>query len=44
MRREQTLEEISDGKLYDSNDMVKADCHDCEGRYRQLCRVQAGML
>lgn len=31
MRREQTLEEISDGKLYDSNDMVKADCHDCEG-------------
>ena len=26
MRREQTLEEISDGKLYDSNDMVKADC------------------
>ena len=32
MRREQTLEEISDGKLYDSNDMVKADCHDCEGK------------
>lgn len=31
MRREQTLEEISDGKLYDSNDMAKADCHDCEG-------------
>ena len=31
MRREQTLEEISDGRLYDSNDMVKADCHDCEG-------------
>ena len=31
MRREQTLEEISDGKLYDSNDMVKADCHNCEG-------------
>ena len=31
MRREQTLEEISDGKLYDSNDMVKADCQDCKG-------------
>ena len=30
MRREQTLEEISDGKLYDSNDMVKADCQDCK--------------
>lgn len=31
MRREVALEEISDGKLYGSNDMVKADCHDCEG-------------
>ena len=30
MRREVSMEEISDGKLYDSNDMVKADCHDCE--------------
>lgn len=31
MRREVSLEEISDGKLYGLNDMVKADCHDCEG-------------
>ena len=31
VRREVTLEEISDGKLYGLNDMVKADCHDCEG-------------
>lgn len=31
MRREVALEEISDGKLYELNDMVKADCHDCEG-------------
>ena len=31
MRREETLEEISDGKLYDSNDMVRADCQDCKG-------------
>lgn len=31
MRREVTLEEISDGKLYDANDMVKADCQDCKG-------------
>lgn len=31
MRREVTLEEISDGKLYGSNDMVKADCGDCRG-------------
>ena len=25
------LEEISDGRRYNLNDMVKADCHDCEG-------------
>ena len=25
------MNEISDGKLYGSNDMVKADCGDCEG-------------
>ena len=31
MRREVSMEEISDGKLYDSNDMLKADCHDCQG-------------
>lgn len=31
MRREGTLEEISDGRLYDLNDMVKADCRECEG-------------
>ena len=26
MRREVSLEEISDGRLYELNDMVKADC------------------
>ena len=31
MWREVTLEEISDGRLYDANDMVKADCQDCKG-------------
>lgn len=31
MQRNVTLEEISDGKLYSSNDMVKADCQDCIG-------------
>ena len=31
MRREVSLEEISDGKLYPANDMVKADCGDCAG-------------
>ena len=31
MRREVSLEEISDGRLYELNDMVKADWQDCAG-------------
>ncbi len=31
MRRYVNLEEISDGKIYDEEDMVKADCLDCSG-------------
>ncbi|WP_394527444.1 YkgJ family cysteine cluster protein [Lacrimispora sp. JR3] len=31
MKREVDLKEISDGKLYGLNDMVKADCGDCKG-------------
>ena len=31
MRRNVDLNEISDGKLYTPNDMVKADCYDCQG-------------
>lgn len=31
MKRNVTLEEISDGKLYTSNDMVKTDCGGCKG-------------
>lgn len=31
MKRNIDMKEISDGKLYDSNDMVKADCNDCKG-------------
>ena len=31
MKRQVTMEEISDGKLYTSNDLVKADCGDCKG-------------
>ncbi len=30
MRRNVSLEEISDGRLYGGNDMVKADCHGCK--------------
>lgn len=31
MKREVDINEISDGNLYESNDMVKADCGDCKG-------------
>ena len=31
MMREGTLDEISDGRFYEANDMVKADCQGCEG-------------
>lgn len=31
MKREGTLEEISDGRLYGKNDMVRAGCMDCKG-------------
>ena len=31
MKREIDIKEISDGKLYTANDMVKTDCHDCIG-------------
>ena len=37
MKRNVTLEEISDGRLYGNNDMVKADCHGCKG-CSQCCR------
>ena len=31
MKRNIDINEISDGKLYWPNDMVKADCGDCKG-------------
>jgi hypothetical protein len=31
MERNVSLNEISDGKLYNINDLVKADCNDCKG-------------
>lgn len=31
MKRQVNLSDISDGKLYTINDMVKADCNDCSG-------------
>lgn len=34
MKRNVSLAEISDGRLYRSNDMVKADCHGCRGCFK----------
>ena len=31
MKRQVSMDEISDGKLYTLNDMVKAGCNDCKG-------------
>ena len=31
MKRNVDINEISDGKLYGANDLVKADCGDCKG-------------
>ena len=31
MKRNVSLEEISDGRLYSRNDMVRADCGGCKG-------------
>ena len=31
MERNIDLKEVSDGSLYTSNDLVKADCGGCEG-------------
>lgn len=39
MKRNVSLAEISDGRLYGENDMVRADCHGCRGCF-QCC---AGM-
>lgn len=34
MKRNVSLEEISDGRLYGYHDMVKADCHGCRGCHK----------
>lgn len=36
MKRNVSLSEISDGRLYGENDMVRADCHGCAGCF-QCC-------
>jgi len=43
MLRDVDLSEISDGKLYTANDMVKADCMDCIG-CSECCRIMADTI
>ncbi|MDO4333132.1 MAG: YkgJ family cysteine cluster protein [Eubacteriales bacterium] len=44
MKREVSLEDISDGKLYGLNDLVKADCHDCEGCFDCCCGMGESII
>lgn len=43
MLRDTTLSEISDGKLYTANDMVKAGCNDCKG-CSECCHIMEDTL
>ena len=41
---EEYLKDISDGKLYSSNDMVKVGCHDCKGCSACCCDMGESIL
>ena len=42
--RNVTLEEISDGRLYGLNDMVKAGCDDCQGCFACCCGMGSSIV
>lgn len=44
MKRQIDLKDISDGKLYGSNDLVKADCGDCEGCHACCCGMGRSII
>ena len=44
MKRNIDMKEISDGKLYELNDMVKADCNDCKGCSACCCGMGESIL
>ena len=44
MERNVSLEEISDGKLYGGNDLVKADCQDCKGCFACCCGMGSSVV
>lgn len=43
MKRQVTMDEISDGKLYTSRDLVKADCGGCQGCHA-CCQGMGGSI
>lgn len=44
MKRNVSLEEISDGRLYGIHDMVKADCHGCKECYACCCGMGSSVI
>ncbi|MFR5601124.1 MAG: YkgJ family cysteine cluster protein [Lachnospiraceae bacterium] len=44
MRREVRMEDISDGRLYGSNDMVKAGCGGCVGCFACCCHMGTSIV
>lgn len=44
MKRNVSLEEISDGRLYGIHDMVKADCHGCRGCHACCCGMGSSVI
>ena len=44
MKREVNLSDISDGKLYSSNDMVRADCQGCNGCFACCCGMGSSVV
>lgn len=44
MKRNVDLKEISDGRLYGSNDLVKADCGSCEGCFACCCGMGQSII
>lgn len=44
MKRQVDLKDISDGKLYGINDLVKADCGDCKGCHACCCGMGQSII
>lgn len=44
MKREVNLNEITDGKFYGLNDMVKVECNECQGCFACCCGMGSSIL